>query len=412
MRIDPRTALLATIVLLSACAATAVDKQGTVEWLIVHGRFQEAVDRAAAKAKDHPDDAQAQRTYRDAQFALMLETGRRLSFADRDVEALDVFRRATELAPDRNEAVTWIEKTRHKVAEHYLELGLEAHASDDLDKALENYERSLQFDPGNHGALSSMAAATLAVNYRAGLGKTYYEEGLRSFKNGLLGQAEGELNKADKYMDSEALAQRQKQVAIEMAAARMTVAETLVGEAKYDAARNEYRLALALDPGNAAAKAGKESCDVESHAAQIHRDAEMAIVRGRLDKALELAEEGARITALQKDRFEGLKNRVQEARYETIYKEALALERDGKFPEAIVRYGDLLKNAAYYKDALTRKETLEDFVVRADRLYTQAAGEADAAKKLETLRQILQFWPDYRDVADQVRELAKTISPQ
>ncbi|MBI5364271.1 MAG: hypothetical protein HZA53_13915 [Planctomycetes bacterium] len=412
MRIDPRNSFLATLLLVSACGTTAVDKQGTVEWLIVHGRFQEAVDRAAAKAKDHPGDEQAQRTYREAQFAQMLESGRRLSFADRDLEALDLFRRATELAPDRNEAVTWIEKTRRKLAEHFLEIGLEAHASDKLDEALVAYESALQFDPGNRGALTGMADATLAVNYRAGLGKAYYEEGLRSFKDGLLGQADGEFGKGDKYIDSPQLDQRRKQLAVEMAAARMTVAATLVEEAKFDAARNEYRLALALDPGNAAAKTGKESCDLESHAAQIHRDAEMAIVRGRLDKALELAEEGARLTVLQKDRFEGLKNRVQEARFETIYKEALAMERDGKFPDAIVRYGDLLKIAAYYKDALTRKETLEDFVVRADRLYSQAAGETDATKKLETLRQILQFWADYRDVADQVRELAKTVTPQ
>ncbi|MBK7874338.1 MAG: hypothetical protein IPJ77_01040 [Planctomycetes bacterium] len=135
-------------------------------------------------------------------------------------------------------------------------------------------------------------------------------------------------------------------------------------------------------------------------------------MRGRLDKALELTDEGTRITQKQKDRFEGLKNRVQEARFELTYKDALAFERDGKFQEAIERYTALLKLAAYYKDALTRKETLEDYVQRAERLYTQAASEGDVAKRLDILRQIAQFWPDYRDVADQVRELSKTARPQ
>lgn len=412
MRIEPKLSGLAFVFLLTACSSTPEEDRGSVRSLIRHGRFQEAIEKASAAAQAKPDDADAQRILREAEFALMLEKGRRLSFADRDIEALEVFQAAAEHAPERNEAETWIRKTRHKLAEHYLEIGLEAHASDKLTEAIAAYESALRFEPGNRGAIAGMADATFAVNFRAGLGKAYYEDGLHSFHAGLLGQADGELGKADKYLDTPQLEQRRNQVAVEMAAARVVVAGTLVNEGKFDAARNEYRLALALDPANAAAKQGKASCDVESHAAQIYRDADMAIVRGRLDKALELAEEGARTTVLQKERFEGLKNRVQEARFEAIYKDALALERDGLFPDAIARFDDLLKIAAYYKDALTRKATLEDFVARAERLYTQAASEADAAKKLELLRQILQFWPDYRDVSDQARELAKTITPQ
>lgn len=412
MRIEPRLSALALLLALSACASTQESDTHRVEWLIVHGRFEDAVERAAKLAAEKPGDEAAQRVHRDATLAWMLERGRRLTFADQDIEALQVFHDAQQLAPDRNEAVTWIEKTRHKLADHFLALGLEAHASDKLSSAIELYESALKFDPGNRGALSGMAEATLAVNYREGLGKAYYEDGLRSFHTGWLEQAKGELGKGDKYLDSAQLDARQKQVAVDLSAARVTVAENLESENKFDAARNEYRLALSLDPENAKARAGKESCDVESHAAQIYRDAEMSIVRGRLDKALELTDEGARVTVKQKDRFEGLKNRVQEARFEMTYKDALAFERDGKFQEAIERYDALLKLAAYYKDALTRKETLEDYVQRAERLYTQAVSEGDVAKRLDLLRQIAQFWPDYRDVADQVRELSKTARPQ
>ena len=412
MRIEPRPSALALFFTLAACASTRESDSSRVEWLIVHGRYEEAVARAAKLAEEKPGDAEAERVHRDATLAWMLEKGRRLTFADQDVEALQVFHDAHELAPDRSEAATWIEKTRHKLADHYLALGLEAHASDKLEEAIGHYESALKFDPGNRGALSGMADATLAVNYREGLGKAYYEDGLRSFHTGWLEQAKSEYGKSEKYTQTPQLDARQQQVSIDLAAARVTVAETLESENKFDAARNEYRLALSLDPDNAKARVGKESCDVESHVAQIYRDAEMSIVRGRLDKALELVDEGARLTQKQKDRFEGLKNRVQEARYDSLYKDALTLERDGKFQDAIERYAALLKIAAYYKDALTRKETLEDYVQRAERLYTQAVGEGDAAKKLEILRQIAQFWPDYRDVADQVRALAKAGGPQ
>jgi tetratricopeptide (TPR) repeat protein len=407
----PRIPLVA-LLLVAACAAIEEDPADSVEWLIAHGRYEAAVARAAEIAEANPKSESAARIHREATLALLLERGRRLTFADRDVEALAQFDEALELCPERPEPVMWIQKTRNKLAEHYLEMGLELHASDQLEQAIDAYESSLKYDPKNRSALTGMAEATFAINYRAGLGRQYYEDGLHSLYGGGLEQARGDFGKSSKYQQSAQLDQRKAQVAGEIALSRIAVAEGLEAEGKWDAARNEYRFALALDPENARAKAGKDAAAVEAHAAQKYRDAQMELVRGRIEKAVVLAEEGARITQRQKELFEGLQNQVQEAKLERHYRTALSFERDGKFPEAVAEYEELLKAAAYYKDVLTRKETLEDFIERADRLYAQAQAETDPQKRIEILKQILQFWPDYRDVSDTVRELTKAQQPQ
>lgn len=407
--------LLAASAALCACQATPEKASDKIQSLVLHGKFDEALQRSSEAVKADPDDAQLQQVHRDVSIAWLMEQGRRLTFLDKDVEALELFHQARTLAPDRREPTTWIEKTRHKIADNWLELGLEAHASDKLEAAIEAYEHALQFDPGNRSALTGMSDATFAVNYKLGLGRGYYEDGLRSFSGAWYEMARGEFGKAQKFLpDDPQLDVRNEQTKIALSEQRVTVAHSLETDTppRFDAARNEYRLALVLDPTNKQAAEGKQRCEIESHASELFRDADNQLVRGRLDKAFELAEEGSKLTLVQKDSFEGLLNRIQEARYEKFYKLARTLERDGRFPEAIEQYGELLKITSYYKDALTRKETLEDFVQRADRLYATFETEPDAQKRLEILQQIAQFWPDYRDVSSKIRELSKTSAPQ
>jgi hypothetical protein len=221
-----------------------------------------------------------------------------------------------------------------------------------------------------------------------------------------LDQAKARFLYSNKYEPGdEKVGQRNAQVNALLAQQRVTVARGFEQESLYGAARNEYRLAVALDPANVDAKAGLDRCTSEWKAAQHLEQARMEIVRNRLDRARELVDEGDQLTVAQKDLFEGARAKIEQARLERMYQEALTLERDYRFEQAIAAYAKLLKDVEYYKDAITRKETLEEYVKLAGDLYAKSEQATTDEEKLDNLRKINVFWPEYKDVADQLARL-------
>ena len=62
----------------------------------------------------------------------------------------------------------------------------------------------------------------------------------------------------------------------------------------------------------------------------------------------------------------------------------------------------LLELASYYKDARTRLELLTEFVDKADALYARAMAAETVEDALPLLREIVVFWPDYKDAAERI----------
>jgi hypothetical protein len=164
---------------------------------------------------------------------------------------------------------------------------------------------------------------------------------------------------------------------------------------------------LALDPENEEAREGLERCGKEAKASNLHSQVKMEIVRGRIDKALELIAEGEALTSVQRDLFEGARARIEQHGFENRYQTALAHERDLEYGLAVQAYGELLADSEYYKDALARKQTLEEYIRLAGELYAKAQAATDEKEKRDDLRKISVFWPEYKDVAEQLRALEK-----
>lgn len=395
-----------TVGLCIGCAAEQVRPEDQISDLVQHGDYAVAVQKAEALTRERPSDARAQALHREASVAYLLEQGRRLTFKDQDVEALARFDEAQRIEPKAPEITAWIDKTKRKLADTWVERGLELHAKQDLAAAVDAYEQALVYMPGDRSALNGLATAVFHINFRNGLSEKYFKEGLQALSRYWLEQALSRFSYSVKYEPNDArTVARKGQVETLLAAQRVTVAGKLEELERFDAARNEFRLALALDPDNTDAKAGKERCEKEAQAAARRREAHTAVLRGRFDDADKLLAEGAVLSTLQADRFRSAREELQNARYEKVYLDGLALERDMLFPEAVAKYAELLTMTEYYKDVLTRKETLEGYIGLAGELYDKAQAATSPADKQKFLEQIELFWAEYKDVRVQLEAL-------
>jgi hypothetical protein len=401
------TAALLTALACVGCASSDPHKED-VEWLVYHQRFDEAVRVAARDVEQNPDDPAAVALHRQATIAWYLEQGRRATFEDQDAEAIELFHKAVEIDPHSEEAADWLRKTQRKVALLELQDALEFHANDQIPEAVDAYERALAADPAVPGAKEGRELAILLLRYRAGLGTRYFKDGLHAYSDYWLEFARSRFSYAEKYQhEDERASDRKNQVQELLAIQRLAAGRVHEDNGRYGAARGEYHMALLLDPENPDAKEALERARTEQSVMEKLKLARIEIVRGRPEKAQQLAEEALVATRSQKDFAEGVLAELRESRFETTYRDALSLERDYRYEDAAARYDELLAEAQFYKDAIARRDTLREYVSSAADLYAKAEQAATPEEKLAALRQIELFWPEYRDVPKQIRALEK-----
>lgn len=408
----PLPLLLALLCGLAACADTGAKAEDSVEWNMAHMRFGRALELAEAEAKARPDDPAVQEMLRRARLAALLEQGRRLTLEDEDVEALKVYEQALQLGLESTELRDWIHKTELKLGDRWLQVALELHARGDLPGALDAYEQSLRYHPKYELALGGVAQARKEMAHRELLGKQYFEGGVHALSDYWLERANALFAYSNKYKPGlEHTLSRSKQVNLLLAQQRQKVAQAYEREGLFGAARSEYRMALALAPDDPPSREALERCTKEVKAQRTLENAKYQIMRGNFERAEKLIEEGLALTTAQTEKFEGARALVQEQRHERVYQEAFALERDQRFVEAVEKYGELLAQASYYKDTLARVDTLKGYVALAESLYQQASEATDDKARLDFLRQIQVFWPEYRDVHKLVNELEHKPGP-
>jgi tetratricopeptide (TPR) repeat protein len=403
-------ACLALAAALGSCVETGSRPEDTVGWNLQHLHFDRALELAEAGAEAHPDDPAAEELLKHVQVAALMERGRRLTLDDQDVEALKVFEQALELDPGAAELGEWIKKTQLKLGDSWLQVALEMHARGERTAALDAYEQSLRYHPGYDVALNGMAQAVKELNHREQLSQKYFAGGVHALSDYWLERASAFFAYSNKYKPAQAhTLERTKQVNLLLAQQRQKIAQAFEQDGLFGAARNEYRMALALAPDDPPSKEALDRCTKEVKAQRKLEDANYQIMRGNFERAEKLIDEGLELTQMQKDLFEGTRARVDEQRHELVYQAALALEKDQRYAEAIEKYQELLGQAGYFKDTLARVDTLKGYIVLADELYKKAGEAADDKTRLDLLQQILIFWPEYRDAAKQVSELERKL---
>ena len=406
----PAAALLLSLSLGTACRSGGGADEVTA--LLRAGDFEQAVVRASELASDRPDDPEAQAAHRRASAAVHLERGRRLTFDDRDEDALVEFYEAQALLPGDATVTSWVDKSRWKLAERRTREGQALAAQDELDDAQAVYEQALHYWPGHPRATNGLARVLLRQNYRAEMGESYYLSGVRFLRELELHESHHSFGASIKYQgNTEDTQRRDAQVLSGMAEERVAVARELENMGLFPAASNEYRLALLLDDDNEVALEGRERTLVFVEVDRALSDADMLIRRGRLEEAQELLAAQYGRSPRQDDAVAALLVEAEDVRLRALYDAGLLLEQDFRYPDAIEAYDHLLEESeGYYEDARTRRDTLADYVSDAEVWYAESRQASDPNEELALLRRIDIVWPEYLDVAARIEELEAEIA--
>ncbi len=394
-----------------ACASTNDEEWEDVTQLIRNGDYIEAFSEAEARFEAHPDDPEAERLYKTALVAIHLERGRRLSFEDEDLKALEEFDAALEVMPGCEPAQAWIERTNRKLSEHWLNVALRLSSGSDLEAAYNGYLKASEYEPENLTAKAGAARMLLFMNYREGKSYEYYVQGVRELREYWLLPAGRKFEYANKYdEDEERAIEKRKVVNNLLAEERVQIASDLQEEGLYSAARNEYRLALLLDEDLPAALEGKELMDLEVEAADLLAEAERSQLRGDFETALAQLNSAMAVSIMQTDEIEAGFDGLEQARMQEMYDAAMDLEQDLRYEEAIVAYDELLAIVGYFDDAISRRNTLQSFVAQAAELYEQAGRAGSLEEELDLLSQVEIVWPEYKDIEQRIADLEAKLN--
>jgi tetratricopeptide (TPR) repeat protein len=411
VRLSHLSSLLALLALLVACQGSG--RNEGVASMIRHGRYADALEVAREDAAEDPDDEHAQALYRDSQVAFLLDLGRSDVFDRQAEQGLPYFYRAYELDPSNTAVQGWIVKTRRQLAEEWLDKAAELTAPEDLDQAEDAYERVLAYVPDHPDGRQGLSRVLLLKNYRAGLSKTYFNQGINQFRDDWLHPARWYFDVSHRYdPTNDSARNRADQVDLTLAQDRLSQARSLENQGLYNAARNEYRLSLLADPGNFEAQDGLDRMDNETRAHRTIAKAEMSIRRGDYDAADELLAEAGEITDDQVDVLAQLAARIEDQQLAALYVEAQTLERDYRYQEAVKVYDELLELSPYYEDAIARKTTIEEFILLAEEYYTKALDASSDEEALRYLRQIPIIWPEYRDVDERLKAIEQRLADE
>lgn len=403
---------LGLLTLLASCRAPRVAEVSVAE-LVQSGYYEKAYDLAEEQAREKPRDAQAQQTFAEMSVIVELERGRRTLFEGHAEDALHIFEGAQVLDPANATVASWIAKTRRQLAENWLDVGQNLTGNEQLNQAEEAFERVLQYDPDSATAAEGLARVLLRQQYREGLGLTYYRDGLRALRDFEFWGADRDLGLATEYDESlERARRRQEEVRQAIIEQRIARAEELERNGHYYASRNEFRLALLLDPDNEVASEGMDRMDLEVRTERMLGEVDMDIRRGEIEDAKIILEQGTNFSEAQKDDFTKLEGRVEDAYWRTMYDEAISLYQDQLFVEAVVKFDELLEETEFFEDAVTRRRTLVGWITDADKLYAEAATVDDPQTQLDLYRQIQVFWAEYRDVRDLIAALEKQLGTE
>ncbi len=404
----------------SACASTEADLGGAneVSRLVRYDRLEEANALANRRLRANPGDPQAQRNLRDTVVALRLKEGIEQLFLDRVEGALKHFNNALDLDPTNVVAQRWVKKANVQIAEDSLTTAAGIDEKLHPEDKVAALQRVLSHLPKGDmservlglraKAIRGLISVQMFQAYERGGTYSTYQDGLRDLNRSVVAQGLGEELRSG-IADS-------LEVQITGVERRFLQAGVYESEGLLLAARFGYEVVLSLQPGHLGARKGLQRIVARLQDMDV---AELANTQNW--KPLAAAPEAetplistpeAPLGAAQAESMDSEAREVSpadpvpqtdSAKLEQLYASAKQLESKGKLGDAVDVYDEITRLQPEYEDVPARRETIAEFIIHAESLYTRAMDADDQASAIELLESILVFWPDYRDVKEQLK---------
>lgn len=401
-----KASLLLFAALVGCQALPESDPVQSVDWLVDHGLFDEAVRSAAVQVEAHPGDSQVRVTYQRASIAWHLDQARTLTFAGKDDEALAQVQLALAIQPDNQVVMDWNHKTRRKLGGAWSDVAQDLHSADDLPRAQAAYQLALEYRPDLVEAEAGLNQVRRQISWRDDLGETYYDQGVRAISDWRLELAHSRFTASGKYRpDDPRPVRRVTEVERELSVRHGRIALQLEKDGYHAAARNDFRVALMLNENNSEAEQGLARARTEALADEFLLKGRMATLRGEFTEAREILLEGKQISVARPTMFDEALDAIVEAQIKRTYQKAIDLEHDFRYKAAIAKFRQILAVREYYEDCRARMATLEDYVRDAAALYERIVKSTDETEALQLLRQIELFWPEYLDIRKRIQVL-------
>ncbi len=405
-RLRPALVLLAALAL--GCAGTSrrpAERAALAELLL--GRYENAYREVRKGLAEHPGDPRLLKLEKALRPRALVDRARRLTFDERNEEALAVLARALELAPDYEPALAWRRKVRAKIGERLTDEGLVALGYGELDKALARFQEALGYAPGSRRAKRGMQDVARRFQERRKEAEEHFREAVRARQFLDWERVYYEASWAVELdPDRKDALDLELTAAAELAAKTRRIADDLAAAKSWRAAARLY-----LEAADYAAEAGlgwadaarrqAETMEREAKGRDTIRRCQAAIARRDFAAAERALREAEKLCLLDRTPLGRLANDLRLARLEALVERARALQREGRLAQAARSY-----DAAAKLDPdgvwAQRARNLREDLARARRLYDQGFRAMEEGKLEEAMaawREIMAFAPGYKDTS-------------
>ena len=395
---------------LTSCMGTkaALTPAEEVDLLVRQGEYQRAVEMAFHLTQEDPVSAENAMLHRRATMALLLEQGRRATFADNDRYAITRFEEVLKLDPSSEVGQRWLVKTQEKLALRLTMEGKELASNGEYEQAFQRYDEALRVVPGYDLAEEAMVSLDAERAYRENMSSEYYDQGVAALVDEEFAIAANRFGYVLKYREEdERLERRSQQVDRARSLKRTELGEALEKEKLYHAARASFQAAMAYDPANEGAREGLRRAALEADVNQMMARAQSAIVRSEFGIAKAQLDEAAGLTQQQTEEVENLRQEWIDARLAAQYETAVRHQNDLRYEQAIEAFRELLSNGPGYEDAQERMAELTTKLNKAADMYQVMDAEADLAARLGLLLELEALCPGFKDVPERIDRLVR-----